>query len=132
MRTETRRQRYDKKINNAKTYPFSLCAINFRVDDNFGHLIRSAACFGAERVYVVGYVPERSEIKSSSGSLIDYVEIIQFSTPQEFWNTVKKSKLKLWLQNWWMKQDHFLLTASILMSILAWLLATNQLEFLLK
>jgi tRNA G18 (ribose-2'-O)-methylase SpoU len=80
MRTETRRQRYDKKINNAKTYP---------------HLIRSAACFGAERVYVVGYVPERSEIKSSSGSLIDYVEIIQFSTPQEFLEHCKKEQIKV-------------------------------------
>ena len=84
MRTETRRQRYDKKLKTAKKYPISLCAINFRVDDNLGYLIRSAACFGAERLYVVGHVPERSSIKASSGSLIDYVEIVQFSTPSEF------------------------------------------------
>jgi 23S rRNA (guanosine2251-2'-O)-methyltransferase len=29
-------------------------------------------------------VPERSNIKATSGSLIDYVEIVQFSTPSEF------------------------------------------------
>ena len=84
MRTVTRRERYDKKLKNAKTYPISLCAINFRVDDNFGYLVRAAACFGVAQLYVIGYIPERSNIKASSGSLIDYVEIIQFSTPSEF------------------------------------------------
>ena len=84
MREETRRQRYDKKLKTAKKYPISLCAINFRLDDNLGYLVRSAACFGAERLYVVGHVPERSRIKASSGSLVDYVEIVQFSTPSEF------------------------------------------------
>jgi len=84
VRQETRRQRYDSKLKTAKKYPISLCAINFRVDDNLGYLVRSAACFGAERLYVVGHVPERSRIKATSGSLIDYIEIIQFSTPSEF------------------------------------------------
>ena len=79
-REETRRQRYDSKLKTAKKYPISLCAINFRVDDNLGYLIRSAACFGAERLYVVGHVPERSHIKAASGSLVDYVEIISFAT----------------------------------------------------
>ena len=84
MRPETRRQRYETKLKTAKTYPISLCAINFRVDDNLGYLVRSAACFGAERLYVIGHVPQRSRIKASSGSLSDYVEIIQFSRPSEF------------------------------------------------
>ena len=84
MRPETRRQRYDKKLKSAKTYPISLCAINFRIDDNLGYLVRSAACFGAERLYVVGHVPPRSCLKASSGSLTDYVEIEQFSRPSEF------------------------------------------------
>jgi len=84
VRTETRRQRYDNKFNKAQAYPISLCAVNFRVDDNLGYLVRSAACFGAERLYVIGHVPTRSQIKASSGSLTDYVEIIQFSRPSEF------------------------------------------------
>ena len=83
-REETRRQRYDKKFKNAKKYPISLCAINFRVDDNLGYLLRSAACFGAERLYVIGHVPERSSLKATSGSLIDYVEIEKFKNPSEF------------------------------------------------
>ena len=84
MRAETRRDRYDKKLKTAKKYPISLCAINFRDDDNLGYLVRSAACFGAERLYVVGHVPERSCLKAPSGSLTDYVEIEQFSRPAEF------------------------------------------------
>ncbi len=84
MREETRRQRYDNKLKTAKKYPISLCAINFRVDDNLGYLVRSAACFGAERLYVVGHVPKRSRIKAASGSLIDYVDAVSFPTPRDF------------------------------------------------
>ena len=94
-REETRRQRYDSKLKTAKKYPISLCAINFRVDDNLGYLIRSAACFGAERLYVVGHVPERSCIKASSGSLIDYVEIIPFATPRDFVDHTKSEGIQI-------------------------------------
>ena len=95
MRVETRRQRYDKKLRTAKKYPISLCAINFRVDDNLGYLVRSAACFGAERLYVVGHVPERVDIKASSGSLVDYVEIVQFPTPRSFLDHTKKEGIQV-------------------------------------
>ena len=96
MRREgTRRQRYDSKLKTAKKYPISLCAINFRVDDNLGYLIRSAACFGTQRLYVVGHVPERSRIKASSGSLIDYVEIIPFTTPRDFVDHAKSEGIQI-------------------------------------
>jgi|TARA_Y100000310_G_scaffold113368_1_gene111889 tRNA G18 (ribose-2'-O)-methylase SpoU len=94
-REETRRQRYDNKVKTAKKYPISLCAINFRDDDNLGHMVRSAACFGAERLYVVGHIPERSHIKASSGSLIDYVEIIQLATPQDFLDHAKNNGIQI-------------------------------------
>ena len=95
MRAETRRERYETKLKTAKKYPISLCAINFRVDDNLGYLVRSAACFGAERLYVIGHVPERSRIKASSGSLTDYVEIIQFSRPSEFLTQMELEGIKV-------------------------------------
>jgi len=95
VREQTRRERYDKKFKTAKKYPISLCAINFRIDDNLGYLVRSAACFGAERLYVVGHVPSRRSIKSSSGSLIDYVEIISFSTPREFVDHTKNEGIEI-------------------------------------
>jgi tRNA G18 (ribose-2'-O)-methylase SpoU len=95
VREETRRQRYDSKLKTAKKYPISLCAINFRVDDNLGYLIRTAACFGAEHLYVIGHVPERSKLNSSSGSLVDYVEIIQFTTPSEFLTRMEIEGVKI-------------------------------------
>jgi tRNA G18 (ribose-2'-O)-methylase SpoU len=95
VRAETRRQRYDTKLKIAKRYPISLCAINFRVDDNLGYLVRSAACFGAERLYVVGHVPERSRIKAASGSLVDYVEIVSFSTPRDFLDHTKNKEIQV-------------------------------------
>jgi len=84
VRIETRRRRYDRKLKSAKRYPISLCAVNFRIDGNLGYLVRSVACFGAERLYVIGHVPKRSRLEASSGSLTDYIEIIQFSRPSEF------------------------------------------------
>lgn len=95
MREETRRQRYDNKLKIAKKYPISLCAINFRVDDNLGYLVRSAACFGAKRIYVVGHLPKRSHLKAPSGSLIDYVEIIQFATPRDFLDHAKSQDIQV-------------------------------------
>ena len=95
LRTKTRRERYDKKLKTAKKYPISLCAINFIFDDNLGYLIRSAACFGAERLYIIGHVPERKVLNSLSGSLYDYVEIVQFANPREFLNYSKDEKIKL-------------------------------------
>ena len=133
MRRElTRRQRYDSKLKTAKKYPISLCAINFRVDDNLGYLIRSAACFGAERLYVVGHVPERSCIKASSGSLIDYVEIVSFATHKTSWTTRKVKEFKSSLLNWWAKQDLLLLTLSILLATFVWWWVMNNQEFPLK
>jgi tRNA G18 (ribose-2'-O)-methylase SpoU len=94
-RKETRRQRYDKKLKNAQRYPISICAINFRVDDNLGYLVRSAACFGAERLCVVGHLPSRSHLKASSGSLIDYVEIVQFSSPRDFLDYAEDKNIQI-------------------------------------
>ncbi len=95
MRQETRRERYDKKLKSAKTYPISLCAINFRVDDNLGYLVRSAACFGAGTVHVIGHVPSRGVLNPLSGSLYDYVKIKKYSTPSGFLGYARKEEIKL-------------------------------------
>tara|TARA_R110000824_G_scaffold52422_5_gene145445 strand:- start:737 stop:1267 length:531 start_codon:yes stop_codon:yes gene_type:complete len=95
VREETRQQRYNKKRKISKTYPISLCAINFRIDDNLGYLIRSSACFGAEAVNVIGSIPARKEIYNSSGSTYDYVNLKQFKTPSDFIQEMKKTKTRL-------------------------------------
>ncbi|MAG27644.1 hypothetical protein CMI47_19105 [Candidatus Pacearchaeota archaeon] len=94
-RDRTRRERYDQKKMSAKTYPVSICCINFMHDGNLGYLIRAAACFGAECVHVIGTVPDRRDINSLSGSLYDYVKIIRHSSPIEFINYAKDEKIRI-------------------------------------
>ena len=94
-RQKTRRERYDGKKQNAKAYPINLCCINFMHDGNLGFLMRSAACFGAETVHVIGSVPARSTLNASSGSLYDYVKIKKHSTPSEFLDFAEINKIGL-------------------------------------
>ena len=94
-RETSRRQRYDKKRRHARTYPISLCAINFMCDGNLGYLIRSAACFGAECVHVIGSVPARKDINPASGTLYDYVKIKRYDTPQDFLDYAKSNNIQI-------------------------------------
>ena len=89
MRNETRRQRYDEKKRTACVFPIGIACINFKHDGNLGYLIRSAACFGADIVHVIGSVPPRSTLDSLSGSLYDYVKIKQHSSPMAFLDYIR-------------------------------------------
>jgi tRNA G18 (ribose-2'-O)-methylase SpoU len=95
MRDKTRRQRYDEKKQSAKTYPISIATVNFKHDGNLAYIIRSAACFAAECVHVIGSVPDRSVLNPLSGSLSDYVDIKQYSTPVDFLNHAKQNNLQI-------------------------------------
>lgn len=94
-RSNTRRERYSLKLKNAKSYPVSLCCINFMHDGNLGYLIRAAACFGAERVHVIGSVPKRKMLNPLSGSLCDFVDIKQHSSPRDFLDWAEGERIKL-------------------------------------
>jgi len=83
-RNQTRRQRYNQKQQTAQKNPISICAVNFGCDENLGYLIRAAACFGAECLHVIGNLPDRAYLIPVSGSLIDYVDIIQHANPHDF------------------------------------------------
>ena len=94
-REKTRRQRYDNNQKHARTFPISLCAINFMCDGNLGYLIRSAACFGAECVHVIGNLPSRKDINPASGTLYDYVKIRRYDTPQDFLDYAKSNSIQI-------------------------------------
>ena len=85
-RENTRRERYNLKLDNAKSLPAAIVSINFDFDENLAFLIRSAACYGINKVFVIGSVPSRSLLNSKSGSLYDYVDIKSFSNPSDFKN----------------------------------------------
>lgn len=84
MRDETRRERYDRKLQSSIQLPVSFVAINFDFDDNLAFLIRTAACYGARSIFVIGSIPPRSVLNPKSGSLYDYIELKSFSNPGEF------------------------------------------------
>lgn len=95
MRDETRRQRYNRKKKQAHKLPVSFTTINFDFDDNLAFLIRTAACYGFSHINVIGSVPDRSKLNPKSGSLYDYVEIRQYSTPHDFLEDVRERGVKL-------------------------------------
>lgn len=94
QRDQTRRQRYDSK-QNIKSFPISIATINFINDSNLGFVLRSAACFNAETVYCIGSIPSRAKLMPSSGSLVDYVNLIQFKNTHDFLEHAHKQNIKL-------------------------------------
>jgi tRNA G18 (ribose-2'-O)-methylase SpoU len=92
---KTRRDRYNEKIANGevKYYPFSLCAVNFQCDENLAYLVRTAACFGLRDVHVIGSIPNYEDMRRKSGTLHDYVNIHQYSTPSQFMEYARRTKM---------------------------------------
>ena len=90
IRELTRKQRYYKKLSNAKFLPVELCTVNFKFDQNLGFLIRAAACFGVKKINVIGDIPNRKELNKYSGTLSDWVILERFSNPFEYLKYVKE------------------------------------------
>lgn len=95
MRNETRRQRYNNKINTAKKFPVSIATVNFMCDENIAYVIRTAACFGLSDVHVIGSLPEPKEVRRYSGTLNDYVQIHQYKNPHDFLVAMKNKGITL-------------------------------------
>lgn len=85
IRTETRRQRYIKKMmSTAKEYPISVATVNFNSDENVGYLSRAAGCFGSRVVHVIGKVPNYKTLKRCSGTNGLFIDYIQHPDPVSF------------------------------------------------
>ncbi len=95
MRTETRRERYNKKINVAQKYPISIATVNFMCDENLAYVVRSAGCFGLSDVHVIGSIPEYREMRKYSGTLNNYVVMHQYKNPHDFLVAMKNKGIKL-------------------------------------
>jgi tRNA G18 (ribose-2'-O)-methylase SpoU len=97
MRNKTRRDRYNSKIasGNVKYYPISLCAINFQCDENLAYLVRTAACFGLRDLHVIGSINSYEEMRRKSGTLTDYVNVHQYSTPTQFLEYSRRTNMRV-------------------------------------
>ncbi len=96
VREKTRKQIVEEKIEYGyRTFPVSLVAVNFTFDGNLGFLIRTAACFGASEVLVIGSVPNYRDLKQLSCATNHFVNIKQFSNPSGFLNYARENEMKL-------------------------------------
>lgn len=94
-RTETRRQRYARKLQQAHIMPVSVCMVNFGIDENIALTIRAAACYGAESVMIIGSIPDHSYLRPRSGTTVDFVNLLQFSNPHDFLEFVRENDYHL-------------------------------------
>ena len=53
------------------------------------------ACFGAKCVHVIGSIPPRRVLNPLAGTLCDYIEIRQYSTPEEFLSYAREQDYQL-------------------------------------
>jgi tRNA G18 (ribose-2'-O)-methylase SpoU len=95
VRNQTRRQRYNNKIDTAQKYPISIATINFMCDENLAYVVRTAGCFGLKEVHVIGSIPEYKEMRRYSGSLNTYVEMQQYKNPHDFLVAMKEKGIKI-------------------------------------
>lgn len=93
-RAETRRERSQKKTD-AKVFPFEVCTINFQIEENVAFTLRSAACFGASTVNVIGTVPDHKFLVQRGGTCQDYVNINQFRNIHDFLEYVRGNNIVL-------------------------------------
>jgi tRNA G18 (ribose-2'-O)-methylase SpoU len=84
MRTETRTDRYRRKLNDSQLLPVEVTTVNFRCEENIAYLIRAAACFGASAVNVIGACPPSGLLRELSGTTSDLIHIRCFSSPSDF------------------------------------------------
>jgi tRNA G18 (ribose-2'-O)-methylase SpoU len=94
-REKTRRERYKERAIKAKKLPFSVATVNFKHEGNLAYIIRSAVCFGAREVCVIGGHPPRNIMNEMSGSMFDYIPIKYFNNPSSFIKYNKDNNRKI-------------------------------------
>lgn len=83
-RKETRAERHANKREYITQYNIIPVCINFIHEVNVAFIMRSAACFGAKEVAVIGSVPDYRLLKALSGSTNLDMNIRKFSNPHDF------------------------------------------------
>lgn len=95
FRSETRKDRYNKKKKDACVFSIEVVCPNFSVEENIAYVIRAAACFGVSKVNVIGRLPTLERLKASSGLTNEYVNIQCFSNPTEFLKYARENKISI-------------------------------------
>lgn len=88
-RTETRAERYAAKKERAVSHNIAPVCINFMHEENVAFVVRSAACFGAKEVIVLGAMPDAALLKARSGSTNTLLPIKAFPNTNVFLDYVR-------------------------------------------
>lgn len=94
-RSETRNQRHQRKLRELVKLPVSVATVNFRSEANIGFVVRSCACFGAMRVHLIGSMPNRHIMNALSGSTYDWVDVVQYPSPEAFMEAARNQHAKV-------------------------------------
>lgn len=95
FRTESRKDRYEKKKEYAVKFPIEVVCPNFSVEENIAYVIRAAACFGVSKVNVIGALPKLDKLKAASGLTNEYIDIQCFRNPSEFLRYARENKISI-------------------------------------
>lgn len=97
-RTKTRMQRYREKMESGQVKKLNVHAacVNFGNELNYAHVLRAAACYGADVVHVIGcYLGDRTALRAVSGTTQDIIETVFHKTPGDFVRYCRENNIKL-------------------------------------
>ncbi len=96
FREKTRIQIAEEKQQvSAVKLPVSLACVHLQSDGNLGYLIRSAACFGAMEVLVIGQIPSPRNLRQLSCGTNLFMEIKAFRNTSEFLQYIRENDYHL-------------------------------------
>lgn len=98
VREKTRMQRYQEKVQSGvtKTLPLHIGCINFGKEPNVAHAYRTAACFGAKELNLVGSCHlDHSVMRAVSGTTTGLTPLRQHANAAEFVEFSRENNLKI-------------------------------------
>lgn len=95
IRSKTRKEIAREKSLVSRRLPVSVACINFSFEYNVGFVVRSAACFGASDVFVIGKLPNYRKLRQSSCGMNNEVNIKEFRNTQDFLDFIRAEKYNL-------------------------------------
>lgn len=97
-RTKTRMERYREKMESGQSMriPFQIVCVNFGKENNIAHCYRTAACFGAEVLHLIGnYDDSNSTLRAISGTTNKLTETIIHKSPSDFIRWCRENNVKI-------------------------------------
>jgi tRNA G18 (ribose-2'-O)-methylase SpoU len=93
LERRTREEIANSRKEKAKVFPVSIGCINLHSEGNVGFIVRSAACFGAKEVFVIGSLPDERLLRQFSCSMNKYINIRTFKNTRDFLAHARRNRI---------------------------------------